>query len=802
MKLQRLEVEGFGRLVDRAVDFGPQLTIVYGPNEAGKSSLTSAIVATLYGVGREKEAWRPWTGARYAARLRYSLDDGREFELQRDFERDPKGMHAYDRNGNDVTTDVAGGKTATPGLTHLGIPLEVFVNASCARQALLPIDVSRAEKISTALAHALDGGPKEDAALGAIKRLDDAIAIHVGTKRATVNNPLRHAQETCDEMEVRAADARRRLAELGELRERMNVAGARADELTAVIAEHERRLQALRAHLIRQRLTKLKNLRDDLAALQAQRAHYDDVASFPSERVGDLETLHQTLLGLQSQAAATAAEALTLQLTPGLESELAERRHDGGALSDEQFATLEESGHKIAEARTQASNAEHRAITARRDAERGSALLGAAIATGIFGAAAAAVFAALHFWLPAAIVGLSALSLFTLSAARLAVRRHRNRAAVQLQRAADDAIALEARVAAEVAATLAPLGVATIEELAARRRRAIELQRRQAAASHAAARATGAAERATRAAAEFDSLARRLVPPQGSRELELGEAKKRRERRIARDGIDAQLHMLAVRRDVALAGEDEFALERELEALLVTGMGSADPADGVSERNLQAIIVEYGRQLRTARELVVACDAEIRATEAQIGDVAALDEEVERLRRAAAHLQQFESVIALARQAIDVRTKEAHQKFARRLEDYSQHMLETITGLRYSEIRLDPTTLAIRVRVPETNAIIELDQLSTGTRAQVYLIVRLAMARMFGEGLEPTPLLLDDPFAFWDDERIARGLPVLGAFAEHNQAIVFTTSRELADAASQSGAQRIDLTVASAPVPV
>jgi uncharacterized protein YhaN len=64
---------------------------------------------------------------------------------------------------------------------------------------------------------------------------------------------------------------------------------------------------------------------------------------------------------------------------------------------------------------------------------------------------------------------------------------------------------------------------------------------------------------------------------------------------------------------------------------------------------------------------------------------------------------------------------------------------------------------------------------------------------MFAEGSETLPLLLDDPFAFWDAERIARGLPVLSAAGAESQAIVFTSSEPLAVAAAAAGAQRIDM---------
>ncbi len=65
---------------------------------------------------------------------------------------------------------------------------------------------------------------------------------------------------------------------------------------------------------------------------------------------------------------------------------------------------------------------------------------------------------------------------------------------------------------------------------------------------------------------------------------------------------------------------------------------------------------------------------------------------------------------------------------------------------------------------------------------------------MFAEGLETPPLLLDDPFAFWDTARIERCLPVLVRGAADAQTILFTASAELADAASALGATRIDLT--------
>jgi uncharacterized protein YhaN len=187
-------------------------------------------------------------------------------------------------------------------------------------------------------------------------------------------------------------------------------------------------------------------------------------------------------------------------------------------------------------------------------------------------------------------------------------------------------------------------------------------------------------------------------------------------------------------------------------------------------------------------------EGELRAGEANVPDVAALDEAVAAGRAQIARLEAFERAVTIARSTIEQRKDEAHRAFARRLEQYSAEVLGAITGGRYGEIRLDPATLALRVRVPETGALEELDRLSAGTGDQVALVVRFATARMFAEGLERPPLLLDDPFAFWDAGRIARCLPLLIHSARETQTLLFTASDELADAAAAAGAHRIDLT--------
>jgi DNA repair exonuclease SbcCD ATPase subunit len=799
VRLRSLHVDGFGKLVDCAIEFDPRFNLVYGPNEAGKSTLTAAILATLYGFPRgERERWRPWSGTAFGTKLIYELADGRTFEVQRDFERDAKGVRVYDAAGNDASGECSVGRSVSPGFAHLGVPLEVFVNASFVAQGEMEIDGARAERISTALAQALDGGPREDAALGAIKRLDEALADHVGKKRATVNAPLRRLHEEIAEAEGRAGELRDRLHELEGVRERMQLETQRAAELEGTLREQERRGKALRAHTIRARLDALREIRDDLAALQAERALYADVDEFPSERIPELERLFQTWHTLDALMRSHAEEAAAARLTPALLDELAERRRDGAALDDAQFERLHAAAHDATEARDRATFAANEVQATRRTLDTGSGLSGAALASGVFVLLGAAVLAFFQDWALMAAVAAVALVLFFFAGVRIRQRREAVHKLARMEKAADDATAAERAAARKVAAILEPLHVPSIEEFGKRRQRARELIERKQAADRAAARAAETRAKAEAAARAFDALAGTLVPPQGTRQAQLAAAKYRAGRKSARDGIDVRLSMLDVRRSDVLGDDEEFALERELEELLAAGVVPAGLDGTVSSRAFEAERADLERRFHDARNAATASAAELRASEAQIGDLASLDERAQMLQAAAARLERFEAAVLLARQMIEERTREAHKKFARRLADYASRTISDVTAGRYNDVRIDPTTLAVRVRAPENGAIVDVDRLSEGTREQAYLVVRLAMARMFAEGLERPPLLLDDPFAYWDEVRIARSLPILEEGSRLTQTIVFTTSRQLVAAAESRGARIIDLTAAAA----
>jgi len=791
--LTSLDVTGFGRLADRRFDFASGLNIVYGPNESGKSTLANAIIATLYGAERKKDGWRPWNGAAFATRLVYVLTGGERIEIQRDFERDGKGLRVYDRAGNEISAKLPGQKFI-PGEAHLGVPLDVFVNAACVKQQAMAIDEGKhAGPLAAHLARALDGGPREDAALGAIARLDEALRAHVGSERARKNTPLRDLHALAGQQRELVDEARAQLAVLDDVRDRMERAGQERERLTSAASEIERRIRSLRAGAIAKRLANLRDFRAELSELQADHAEFADVAGFSPERANEIDEAYRVWEAAGHAAAAELAQAETARLDEAERAELEALRRGAGSVDDTTFEALGAAHARANAARSAASSAAREAATARADTgggDRQSMLL----AAGILALCVAIGFAIAHSWTWTAVAAIAAAAGLAASFLDGRERTQRARRARDKQGAADEALAAEGAAANAVSAVLDPLGIERFEELAARRTRLAELSARKRAFEACTDRVQSARFAADAAGARFDRLAASVVPEtRGERAARRAAVNALAARRRERDGIAAHLHALEMRKSTILGDDDEFALESELAELQ---HGGVEPADEESAGALRAAERERSAiadQLRAAADTFARLGGELAGLGAQVPDLAELDERLARTRAEINRIEGFERAVRLAKATLEQRTGEAHRAFARRLEDYAATTLSAITGGRYAEIFVDPRSLAIRVRVPETGAIADLDAVSAGTRDQTYLVVRLAMARMFSEGFETPPLLLDDPFAFWDAARIERCLPIVEHAARNGQAILFTSSADLADAASRRGAHRIDL---------
>src|SRR6185312_8540995 len=315
------------------------------------------------------------------------------------------------------------------------------------------------------------------------------------------------------------------------------------------------------------------------------------------------------------------------------------------------------------------------------------------------------------------------------------------------------------RLCNDVAPPLAPLAVqdaapamrALAERLAAaqeaqRLRAQLERQQEELAVEHAE---TARAEHA--AAAALAQWRDRAAVDDDAAFLHAAGAARRR------DALDREIaaleRALAEARGAATA--DVFAA-----ALETAERGVVDSELGDARAELERIDVDVraaSERVGAAEEALKQLDGGARAAEIGAG--------VESRRAALRGLVEQYAVVTLSRALLErqvARFQERHQP--RMIEELSS-LFAALTERRYTRVypRYDDEGTFVAVRADGVE--VAPAAMSTGTREQLWLAVRLAYVRQYCEASEPLPLILDDPLVNFDPARARATLKVLAAFA-------------------------------------
>ncbi|MDF2540824.1 MAG: hypothetical protein K0S47_542 [Herbinix sp.] len=129
-------------------------------------------------------------------------------------------------------------------------------------------------------------------------------------------------------------------------------------------------------------------------------------------------------------------------------------------------------------------------------------------------------------------------------------------------------------------------------------------------------------------------------------------------------------------------------------------------------------------------------------------------DELSRLKQQQEESQVELEAIKMALSTIHSLSSEIHDSFGRELNDAVSDVISQITGDRYTDIKIDEK---LEMKACHNGEYISLDKLSAGTMDQIYFSLRLAVADLL-LGKDRVPLLLDDSFALYDEERVKAAL--------------------------------------------
>lgn len=277
MRITRLEVADLRRYRDLEVELAPGLTVVRGPNEAGKSTIQRAIELALTrkvtSAAGDLDALVPWDAeadARSSVALEFTWEDDEGATCHGRVEKAFRGAKGTVRLalGDEVITDPA---AADERLAELcGIPTEAFFRSTAsvrhhelaglqrdeaALRDRLQASISGADrgtsrakkKLERALADLNARGPKNP---GRVKVAEDAVAdtrLKLEAGEAALGT-LERDREALALARERRADAETALAERRALLEKARMAERLTGEREAARERYERYRQAVEVH--------------------------------------------------------------------------------------------------------------------------------------------------------------------------------------------------------------------------------------------------------------------------------------------------------------------------------------------------------------------------------------------------------------------------------------------------------------------------------------------------------------------------------------------------------------------------
>ncbi len=133
--------------------------------------------------------------------------------------------------------------------------------------------------------------------------------------------------------------------------------------------------------------------------------------------------------------------------------------------------------------------------------------------------------------------------------------------------------------------------------------------------------------------------------------------------------------------------------------------------------------------------------------------------------------------IRLAKESLMRANAELTGRVSPQINKLAQEYMRVLTADRYTAMQLYTNFEATCRR---DNSAVEMDRLrlSTGTRDQLYLALRLAVCKVLLDSAdESVPIVLDDPFVNYDDQRVACGMKLLREIAHERQVILLTCRR-------------------------
>lgn len=288
MQIKKIKINQYGNIEDKELNLS-KFNVVYGKNEAGKSTILNFIMSTFYGISKNKngksesdfDRFSPWNNKEFSGNMEYSLDDESEYSVFRNF--DKKNPQILDKMGIDVSKNFSVDKKNGIQFLYdqIGVDRETLESTVISEQKQVELDAGVQNQLLQKIANLAESGNEEISFKQANLKLDKMLLIEVGTEKSQ-ERPINIAREKINELTEKIASIKVLESEKTQIDSRKNnvISRIREEEENKIVYEKVKNILErnnkeqekidIKKNLIKENETKIKTKQENIDNLKKQ----------------------------------------------------------------------------------------------------------------------------------------------------------------------------------------------------------------------------------------------------------------------------------------------------------------------------------------------------------------------------------------------------------------------------------------------------------------------------------------------------------------------------------------------------
>lgn len=192
MQINKININNYGNLSNKEINLDNKINIIYGKNEAGKSTLLNFIESMFFGANKNKgkkiipdfDRYNPWNNGEYSGTIDYQLENGEEFHVYRDFKK--KNPQILNKLGKDISQEFnIDKKNGNQFFTEqTGMDRSLIDSTIITEQNQVELDEGTQNQLLQKIANLSESGEEELSYKKIMDKLNKILLNEVGTERS------------------------------------------------------------------------------------------------------------------------------------------------------------------------------------------------------------------------------------------------------------------------------------------------------------------------------------------------------------------------------------------------------------------------------------------------------------------------------------------------------------------------------------------------------------------------------------------------------------------------------------------